>query len=67
MQHKLNVAEVNCEDHSALCKSQDVSGYPMLVYYANGAKTEYTGGRKFDLLKTFTEKAAAKCVLLILI
>jgi len=62
MQGKLNVAEVNCEDHSALCKSQDVTGYPMLVYYADGVKTEYTGGRKFDFLKTFTEKAAANAM-----
>jgi hypothetical protein len=31
----------------------------MLVYYANGVKSEYTGGRKFDLLKEFTEKAAS--------
>jgi thioredoxin domain-containing protein 5 len=62
MQHKLNVAEVNCEDYSALCKGQDVTGYPMLVYYANGAKTEYTGSRKFELLKNFTEKAATNAV-----
>jgi thioredoxin domain-containing protein 5 len=59
MQDKLNVAEVNCEDHAALCKTQDVPGFPMLVYYANGVKSEYTGGRKFDLLKAFTEKAAS--------
>jgi thioredoxin domain-containing protein 5 len=59
MQHKLNIAEVNCEVHAALCKIEDVPGFPMLVYYANGVKSEYTGGRKFDLLKAFTERAAS--------
>lgn len=67
MQYKLSVAEVNCEDYSTLCKSQDVTGYPMLVYYANGVKTEYTGSRKFDSLKAFTEQAIAKCVLLMVL
>jgi len=42
-----------------LCKAQDVPGFPMLVYYANGAKSEYTGGRKFDLLKAFTDRASS--------
>jgi hypothetical protein len=50
---------VNCEEHAALCKAQEVPGYPMLVYYANGIKSEYSGGRKLDLLKAFTEKAAS--------
>ena len=59
MQNKLNVAEVNCDAHAALCKAQDVPGFPMLVYYANGAKSEYTGGRKFDPLKAFTERASS--------
>ncbi|KIM79468.1 hypothetical protein PILCRDRAFT_823363 [Piloderma croceum F 1598] len=59
MQHKLNIAEVNCEVHAALCKTEDVPGFPMLVYYANGVKSEYSGGRKFDLLKAFTERAAS--------
>ncbi|TFK56291.1 thioredoxin-domain-containing protein [Heliocybe sulcata] len=64
MQNKLAVAEVNCEDHSALCKSQDVSGYPMLYYYPGqgGDKMDYTGGRKFEQLKTFAEKAVAPAV-----
>lgn len=62
MQGKLTIAEVNCEDYGALCKSEDVAGYPMLVYYANGARSEYMGGRKFEALKAFTEKAAAPAV-----
>ncbi|EGO04191.1 hypothetical protein SERLA73DRAFT_173630 [Serpula lacrymans var. lacrymans S7.3] len=59
MQNKLNVAEVNCDDHKSLCTSQGVTGFPMLFYYAHGAKTEYTGGRKYEQLIAFTDKAAA--------
>ncbi|KAJ3482266.1 hypothetical protein NLI96_g7101 [Meripilus lineatus] len=58
MKNKLNVAEVNCDEHSALCRSQGVSGYPMLFYYSGkkGSKTEYTGGRKLDQLRAFAER-----------
>ncbi|KAL0949845.1 hypothetical protein HGRIS_009879 [Hohenbuehelia grisea] len=61
MQGKLNVAEVNCDEHGAICKSQGVQGYPMLAFYPSGAesKAEYNGGRKFDQLKAFSEKASA--------
>jgi thioredoxin domain-containing protein 5 len=59
MQNKLDIAEVNCEDNAALCKSQDIQGYPTLVYYTTLSKTVYTGGRKFEQLKAFTEKASA--------
>ncbi|KAJ7171825.1 protein disulfide isomerase [Mycena crocata] len=60
MQGKVNIAEVNCEDHEKFCKSQDVGGYPTLVYYPpGGAKSEYTSGRKLEQLKSFVEKASA--------
>ena len=64
MQHKLNIAEVNCEAHSALCKKEGVTGYPMLFYYGgkNAGKTEYTGGRKIEQLKAFAEKVSGPCV-----
>lgn len=58
MQHKLTIAEVDCEEQPALCKREGVTGYPMLFYYsAAGTKTEYTGGRKFEQLKAFADKA----------
>jgi thioredoxin domain-containing protein 5 len=57
MQHRLTIAEVNCEDESKLCKQQDVSGFPMLYYYEGGEKTEYTGGRKIEPLRNWAEKA----------
>ncbi|KAJ7885106.1 protein disulfide isomerase [Mycena olivaceomarginata] len=60
MQGKVTIAEVNCEDHEKLCKSQGVGGYPTLVYYpAGGEKSEYTSGRKLEQLKAFAERASA--------
>ncbi|KAI0368478.1 thioredoxin-domain-containing protein [Pilatotrama ljubarskyi] len=60
MQHKLAIAEVNCEEHGALCKQEGILGYPMLVYYGGkgAGKTEYTGGRKLEQLKAFADKVS---------
>jgi thioredoxin domain-containing protein 5 len=58
MQNRLTIAEVDCDAHKALCTAEGISGFPMLWYYNNGVKTEYTGGRKIDALKAFTDKAA---------
>ena len=59
MQHKLVVAEVNCEAHNALCKTQGITGYPMLHYYGGkGTKTEYTGARKLEQLLAFAENVS---------
>lgn len=38
----------------------------MLVYYSNGANSEYTGSRKLDKLKEFTEKASIPSVFFLL-
>lgn len=59
MQNKLTIAEVDCEENKGLCSAEGITGFPMLWYYKNGVKTEYTGGRKIEQLKTFTEKASA--------
>jgi thioredoxin domain-containing protein 5 len=57
MKNQLTIAEVNCEDHNALCRAEDVQGYPMLFYYGDdGVKSEYTGGRKLEQLQGFVEK-----------
>ena len=57
MRNQLTIAEVNCEDHDALCRAENVQGYPMLFYYGDdGVKTEYTGGRKPEQLQAFVEK-----------
>ena len=60
MKDKLNIAEVDCEDHSSICKAHNVQGYPTLVYVTSGGiKSEYNGGRQLDQLKSFAEKAAS--------
>ncbi|KAJ6595666.1 protein disulfide isomerase [Mycena vulgaris] len=63
MQGKVTIAEVNCEDHEKFCKTQDVGGFPTLIYYPPGApKSEYTSGRKLEQLKSFVEKASASAI-----
>jgi protein disulfide-isomerase-like protein len=59
MQHKLNIAEINCDDHKALCSREGVSGFPMIYFYPPGGleKTEYTGSRKFEAMKAWAERA----------
>ncbi|KAG6836914.1 hypothetical protein H0H93_001280 [Arthromyces matolae] len=60
MQGKLNIAEVNCDDHPALCKSYGIQGYPTLIYILdNDNKSEYNGGRKIEQLRAFSEMAAS--------
>ena len=56
-QGQLNVAEVNCEDYKALCTREKVDMFPMLKFYANGAVTDYSGGRGYTQLVTFADKA----------
>jgi len=60
MQSKLTVAEVNCDEHGALCKTHNIQAYPTLLYFpAEGQSIEYNGGRKIDQLKAFAENATA--------
>ncbi|KAF5380683.1 hypothetical protein D9757_007074 [Collybiopsis confluens] len=54
MRYKLNVAEA----HKALCKSQEIPGFPTLLYFSQGSKTEYNGSRKLDKLLDLAEKAS---------
>lgn len=60
MRDKLTIAEIDCDAHGAVCRSQGVNGYPMLFYYggSGSGKMEYTGGRKLDQLKNFAEKVS---------
>jgi hypothetical protein len=40
-------AAVDCTKHSALCQSNDVSGYPTFKYFNYGKNDiKYTGGRE---------------------
>ncbi|PFH44884.1 hypothetical protein AMATHDRAFT_72161 [Amanita thiersii Skay4041] len=53
------IAEVNCDDHRNLCTAQNIKGYPTLIYFANGKKSEYNSGRKLDQMIAFVEQASA--------
>ncbi|TFY83254.1 hypothetical protein EWM64_g755 [Hericium alpestre] len=58
LQNKVTVAEVDCEEHKALCKVQGITGFPMLFFYTTGdSKTEYTGSRKLEAMKKWVENA----------
>lgn len=60
MQNKLTIAQVNCDDHGALCKANGIEGYPTLLYLtSSGLRSEYTGGRKLDQLRSFAERVSA--------
>jgi thioredoxin domain-containing protein 5 len=56
---KMTVAEVDCDAHKALCSKAGVEGYPALYFYPSpGAQhAEYLGGRKFEQLSAFADKA----------
>ena len=58
MRGKLTIAEVDCEVNAGICRSQGVTGYPMLFYYGQRGhgKTEYTQTRKLPQLRAFAEK-----------
>ncbi|KAB5592742.1 Protein disulfide isomerase [Ceratobasidium theobromae] len=56
---RVNIAEVNCEEHGALCRSQGVDGYPMLFFYNTGQKVDFRGGRKIEPLEQFVLRAVA--------
>ncbi|KAJ3572597.1 hypothetical protein NP233_g2977 [Leucocoprinus birnbaumii] len=58
MKNKVTIAEVDCDAHGSLCASQKIQGYPTLVYYAPGVRSEYTGGRRLDQLRAFAETAS---------
>ncbi|KAF9453143.1 protein disulfide isomerase [Macrolepiota fuliginosa MF-IS2] len=58
LRNKVTVAEVDCDAQSSLCAAQKIQGYPTLIYFANGVRSEYAGGRRLDQLRTFAETAS---------
>ncbi|KXN90554.1 Thioredoxin domain-containing protein 5 [Leucoagaricus sp. SymC.cos] len=58
LQNKVTIAEVDCEAHGSLCASQKIQGYPTLIFFTNGVRSEYTGGRRLDQLRAFAETAS---------
>lgn len=67
MKGKLTIAEVNCDDHAAVCEKQNIAGYPSMVFFIGGSKTEYMGSRKLDQMRAFAEKASAPYVKIVLL
>lgn len=51
------IADVDCTVHQGLCGQHGVQGYPTItVFYAEGNKEPYNGGRDFASLKRFVEQ-----------
>ncbi|KAK9355438.1 thioredoxin-like protein [Lipomyces doorenjongii] len=57
MQGKLNIAEVNCDEESRLCKDARLRGYPSLMYFVGTERVEYDGLRGVGDLVAFANKA----------
>ncbi|EIW81988.1 thioredoxin-domain-containing protein [Coniophora puteana RWD-64-598 SS2] len=53
----MNVAEVNCEENKALCAREKVEMFPVIKFYAGGVVTDYAGGRGYQQLVAFADKA----------
>ncbi|KFX87275.1 hypothetical protein V490_08395 [Pseudogymnoascus sp. VKM F-3557] len=45
MEGKLNIGEVNCEEHKAFCKEAKIEGYPTLAFFSGGERVDYDGLR----------------------
>ncbi|CDO69731.1 hypothetical protein BN946_scf184697.g3 [Trametes cinnabarina] len=57
----VTIAEVDCDEHSALCLREGVTGVPVIFYYgADGAKTWYPGGRGLAALRAFAEPTSPR-------
>jgi protein disulfide-isomerase A6 len=50
------VADVDCTVESDLCSDNGVRGYPTIKYKKDGEWQDYSGGRDFESLKSFTEE-----------
>jgi protein disulfide-isomerase len=59
MKGKLNIAEVNCEAESRLCKDIKLRGYPTIIFFKGGERVEYDGLRGLGDLVSFAQKAVS--------
>ena len=62
MKGQVNIAEVNCEEHSSICKANNIQGYPSLIFFNGDSRSEYNGGRNLENLKAFASKAGTSYV-----
>ena len=56
-QGKLNIGEVNCDKESRLCKEVGARGYPTLLFFKGGERTEYVGARGLGDLTHYADSA----------
>lgn len=57
----VQIAEVDCEKNKKICESQNVTGYPTLIYYPKNSKgngIRFKDLRELDNLKTFINQNA---------
>ncbi|OBT66300.1 hypothetical protein VE03_04327 [Pseudogymnoascus sp. 23342-1-I1] len=57
MEGKLNIGEVNCEEHKALCKEAKTQGYPTLAFFSRGERVDYDGLRGLGDLTRWADSA----------
>jgi len=57
---EVNIAEVDCDQHSDVCSKYGVGGYPTLKWFAknSAAPEDYNGGRDLDSLVNFVNEKA---------
>ncbi|KAG2195285.1 hypothetical protein INT47_005060 [Mucor saturninus] len=58
LQGQINLAEVNCESHKAICEEFKVAGLPTLLYFVHGSSLEYNGERSLEKLKDYALQKA---------
>ncbi|KAI8388211.1 uncharacterized protein BYT42DRAFT_611280 [Radiomyces spectabilis] len=56
MEGTIRLAEVNCEDHRAMCSTHKITGLPTLRLYAHGSNYDYRGPRSLDDLENYAHK-----------
>lgn len=58
MTGKLRIGEVNCNEENRLCRDIRLRGYPTILFFQGGEKTEYDGLRGLGDLVSWANKAA---------